>query len=97
MAIISTLLHPRRTPPPPIDVDLAHVMSVGIAVWGATLVVTGTLWWVDVVPARWVGVAGAGVLLGVAGYVWARRNGRLASDGSGAMVRPHEDDLKVRH
>jgi len=91
-SVLSTLLHPQRTPPPPIDVDLARVMGTGTVVWAAALLVTGVLWWLDVVPGTWVCVCGAGVVLGLVGVLWARRNGHLSADGTGAMVRPGEQD-----
>ncbi|GIG38804.1 DUF2530 domain-containing protein [Cellulomonas phragmiteti] len=93
--VLSTLLHPQRTPPPPIDVDLARVMVVGTAVWAVALLVTGALWLRDVVPGTWPCMCAAGVVLGVIGYGWSRRNGHLAADGSGAMVRPGQDDLSA--
>lgn len=93
-SVISTLLHPQRTPPPPIDVDLAHVMAVGTGVWAVTLGVTTVLWLLGVTPGTWAWVAAAGVVLGLVGVLWARRNGRLAPDGSGAMIRPTEDQLQ---
>jgi len=89
--IVDTLLHPQRTPPPPIDVDLAKVMGAGTVVWAAALVVTGVLSLLDVVPVSWVLVCAAGVLLGIVGVQWARRNGRLSPDGTGAMVRPDDE------
>lgn len=93
--VLSTLLHPQRTPPPPIDVDLARVMAVGTAVWGAALLVTGALWLLGPAPGTWAAVCAAGVVLGLVGVLWARRNGHLAADGSGAMVRPGHEDLSV--
>lgn len=86
--VIDTLLHPQRTPPPPIDVDLARVMGVGTGVWGVALVVMGVLWRLDMVPATWVWVAAAAIVLGLLGLLWARRNGRLSPDGTGAMLGP---------
>lgn len=95
-SVISTLLHPRRTPPPPIDVDLGRVMWVGTWAWGVALVVTSVLWRLGVVPGTWVWVGAAGIALGLVGVLWARRNGRLAPDGSGAMIRPTEEQLQRR-
>ena len=92
---MSTLLHPQRTPPPPIDVDLARVVAVGTAVWGAALLVTTALWLTGVTPGEWAAVCGSGVVLGVIGWFWARRSGHLAADGSGAMVRPGHEDLSA--
>ncbi|MCC2334223.1 DUF2530 domain-containing protein [Cellulomonas wangsupingiae] len=91
-SVVHTLMHPHRTPPPPIDVDLARVMGSGTTLWGAALVVTGVLSWLGVAPATWVWVCGAGVALGVVGVLWARHNGRLSSDGTGAMIRPGDED-----
>ena len=89
--LVETLLHPQRTPPPPIDVDLARVMGAGTVAWVVALVVVALLRWADVVPVEWVWVCSAGVLVGVAGVLWARRNGRMALDGTGAM-RGRETD-----
>ena len=88
MPVIDTLLHPQRTPPPPIDVDLARVMAVGTAAWGVVLVVMSVLWRLDVVPADWVWVAASAIVLGLLGLLWARRHGRLSPDGTGAMLGP---------
>jgi Flp pilus assembly protein TadB len=94
--LVDTLMHPRRTPPPPIDVDLARVMGVGTAVWGAAAAVVGVLWLLDVAPLRWFAVCVSGVLLGIVGVLWARRNGRLSPDGTGAMIAPapHHDEAR---
>jgi hypothetical protein len=73
---LSTLMHPRRTPPPPVPVDLGRVMLIGTAVWLVAFVVlvvlaaTGEASWL---PA-WVCVTGA--VLGLLGTAWARRNAR---------------------
>ena len=88
--LVDTLLHPQRTPPPPIDVDLARVMVAGTALWVVALVVA-LLRWADVVAAEWGWVCAAGVLLGVVGLLWARRNGRMVLDGTGAMRGRDED------
>ncbi len=95
--LVDTLMHPRRTPPPPIDVDLARVMGVGTVVWLGALAVVGVLFALDLAPARWVGVCVAGAVLGVLGFLWARRNGHLSADGTGAMVRdePQADQPQV--
>lgn len=87
-SVLDTLLHPRRTPPPPLDVDLGRVMATGTALWVVACAVLGALHLVDVVPLRWVAVCAAGAVLGVVGVLWARRNGRLSADGTGAMVPP---------
>lgn len=73
-SLIDKLFHPTRTPPPPVDVDLARVMLVGTAVWAVAFVValvlalTGEASWM---PA-WV--CAAGMVLGLLGAGWARRN-----------------------
>ena len=73
-SLIARLLHPTRTPPPPVDVDLGRVMLVGTAVWAVALVValvlalTGEASWM---PA-WV--CATGMVLGLLGAGWARRN-----------------------
>ena len=74
-SLIARLLHPTRTPPPPVDVDLGRVMLVGTAVWGVAFVVAGprqhhgddASW----TPA-WV--CATGVVLGLLGMGWARRH-----------------------
>ena len=38
-SLIDQLLHPTRTPPPPVDVDLGRVMLVGTGVWAVAFVV----------------------------------------------------------
>ncbi|MBD7917221.1 DUF2530 domain-containing protein [Cellulomonas sp. Sa3CUA2] len=91
--VLSTLMHPQRTPPPPIDVDLARVMGVGTAVWTVALLVTGVLWLTGVVPGRWPSMCAAGAVLGLIGVLWARRNGHLSADGTGAMIRPGQEDI----
>ncbi|MBO3096352.1 DUF2530 domain-containing protein [Cellulomonas dongxiuzhuiae] len=91
--VLSTLMHPQRTPPPPIDVDLARVMGVGTAVWTAALLVTGVLWLTGAIPGRWPCMCAAGAVLGLIGVLWARRNGHLSADGTGAMIRPGRQDV----
>lgn len=91
--VMSTLLHPQRTPPPPIDVDLARVMWAGTGVWAAALPVTAVLWLLGVISGIWACTCAAGVVLGLVGVLWSRKNGHLASDGSGAMVRPGQEEL----
>lgn len=73
-SLLDTLLHPRRTPPPPLDVDLARVMSVGTVVWALALVVTGAFWAFGAATGTTVGVCAAGTLVGVVGVVWSRRH-----------------------
>ncbi|QCB94548.1 DUF2530 domain-containing protein [Cellulomonas shaoxiangyii] len=75
-SLLDTLLHPRRTPPPPLDVDLARVMSVGTVVWALALVVTGAFWAFGAAEPTTVAVCAAGTLVGVVGVVWARRLAR---------------------
>ena len=74
-SLIAKLLHPTRTPPPPVDVDLGRVMLIGTAVWGVALVVAVVLALGDD-EASWMPawVCATGVLLGLFGVLWARRN-----------------------
>jgi len=68
------MLHPRRTPPPPVPVDLARVMRVGTLVWAAALVVTLVLAVVGSIAWDAVWVCGVGIALGLLGVRWARRH-----------------------
>ncbi|WP_082495025.1 DUF2530 domain-containing protein [Cellulomonas sp. Leaf334] len=73
-SLIARLLHPTRTPPPPVDVDLGRVMLVGTAVWGVAFVVAVVL--AGSGDASWMPawVCATGVVLGLLGVLWARRN-----------------------
>ena len=73
-SLIARLLHPTRTPPPPVDVDLGRVMLVGTGVWAVAFVVAVVLAGSD--EASWMPawVCATGVLLGLFGVLWARRN-----------------------
>lgn len=73
-SLLDVLLHPQRTPPPPLDVDLARVMSAGTLVWAVALLVSAVLWASGVATGTTVAVCGAGTLVGVAGVVWSRRH-----------------------
>ncbi|WP_309133832.1 DUF2530 domain-containing protein [Cellulomonas sp.] len=90
-SLLDVLLHPQRTPPPPLDVDLGRVMAAGTGAWVIALLVTTGLWRVGVATTDAVLVCAAGALVGVAGVEWARRHGRLAADGSGATLGPDAD------
>ncbi|WP_456786676.1 DUF2530 domain-containing protein [Cellulomonas sp. P5_C5] len=74
-SVITRLLHPTRTPPPPVDVDLGRVMLVGTGVWAVAFVVAAVLAWGED-DASWMPawVCATGVLLGLLGVLWARRN-----------------------
>lgn len=74
-SLIARLLHPTRTPPPPVDVDLGRVMLVGTGIWAVAFVVAVLLAWEDD-DASWMPawVCATGALLGVLGMLWARRN-----------------------
>jgi hypothetical protein len=63
-----------RSPSPPVEVDLARVVRVGMALWLVGLVVTlvlaigGTTGWVP------FAVCATGLALGVLALLWARRH-----------------------
>ncbi|GCD19875.1 DUF2530 domain-containing protein [Cellulomonas sp. H30R-01] len=72
-SLLDRLLRPERTPPPPVQVDLAHVLLVGTGVWVAGLVVCAVLGWTgatDWVPTV---VCATGVVIGLGALAWARR------------------------
>jgi hypothetical protein len=62
-----------REAPPPVQVRMVTITWVGMALWGAGLVVTGPLALADrlvpLVPATCL----AGLILGVPTWWWARR------------------------
>jgi len=68
------MLNPRRTPPPPVPVDLGRVMRIGTLVWAAALVVTVVLAAVGSIAWNASWVCGAGIALGLLGSRWARRH-----------------------
>jgi hypothetical protein len=72
--LIARLLHPTRTPPPPVDIDLARVMLAGTGVWVVALLVSVVLAATD--EASWMPtwVCATGVGLGFLGVLWARRH-----------------------
>ncbi|KQT02234.1 DUF2530 domain-containing protein [Cellulomonas sp. Leaf395] len=74
-SLIARLLHPTRTPPPPVDVDLGRVMLVGTGVWAVAFVVAVVLAWAGD-DASWTPawVCATGVVLGLLGMGWARRH-----------------------
>ncbi|GEL95848.1 DUF2530 domain-containing protein [Cellulomonas composti] len=65
---------PTHAPPPPVAVDLARVVQVGLALWAIGLVVTVGLALTDVTD--WVPAAtcGAGIAIGFAALAWTRRH-----------------------
>ena len=70
----STRRSPDDAPLVPIEVDLARVMTVGIAVWLLALVVATVLWATDTTDGIPVAVCATGAVLGVLGWDWARRH-----------------------
>ena len=74
-SLIARLLHPTRTPPPPVDVDLGRVMLIGAGIWAVAFAVAVALAWGDD-EASWMPawVCATGVVLGLLGVAWARRN-----------------------
>lgn len=73
-SIFDTLLHPRRTPPPPLEVDLAHVMGVGTALWVLGLVASAVGWLVGRDTSIAVAICAAGAVIGVGATAWALRH-----------------------
>ena len=73
-SLIDKLFHPTRTAPPPADVDLARVMIVGTGVWAVALVVAAVLALTDETSWMPAWVCATGLVLGLLGTGWARRN-----------------------
>ncbi len=76
-SLITVLLHPesRRPDPEPAPVDLARVILVGTCVWAAVLIGAVIARVAGVAGAiSWVWVAVVGVVLGLLGLLWTRRN-----------------------
>ena len=65
---------PDDVPLAPMEVDLARVAIVGIAVWLVALAVAIVLWLTDATDGIPVAVCATGVALGVIGWDWARRH-----------------------
>ena len=65
----STLLHPTRTTPPPVDIDLGRVVLAGTGVWALALLVTAVLALTGEVVWDIVWVCATGVVLGFVGAV----------------------------
>lgn len=63
-----------HAPPPPVDVDLAKVMVVGIGLWAVGLVVTLALLLLDRTDAVPAATCATGLVLGLLGLRWARRH-----------------------
>lgn len=60
----------------PVPVNMRAVFAVGTALWLAAAAVVA--WLVQngtVADARWLGVCGAGVAIGVLGWSWSRWRG----------------------
>ncbi|WP_205687509.1 DUF2530 domain-containing protein [Cellulomonas endophytica] len=93
-ALVAVLLHPTRTPPPPLAIDLRAVALAGAALFALAgvvclvLALTGTTTW------RPVEVCVVGVVLGLVGAEWSRRNlpatghGHGGHGGHGAAADP---------
>ncbi|WP_421732332.1 DUF2530 domain-containing protein [Cellulomonas sp.] len=70
----ATLLHPTRTTPPPVAIDLERVVFVGTGIWAVALLVTGVFVLVGDLEPDIVWVCATGIVLGLLGAGWARRN-----------------------
>jgi hypothetical protein len=68
---------PERDPIEPIQVDLARVVAVGTAAWGAALVVCLLLAVFSVISWTPVAVCGVGALLGIPALWWAHGHDRM--------------------
>lgn len=75
-SFVTLLLHPdrRRPDPAPWRVDLRVVILAGMALWTAALVVCVVLLATGTLGPRAVATCGAGLVLGVLGLAWERRN-----------------------
>ncbi|QJW35880.1 DUF2530 domain-containing protein [Cellulosimicrobium protaetiae] len=73
---VTLLLHPdrRRPDPAPWRVDLRAVILAGMGLWAVALVVCAVLLVTGALPPRAVATCAVGLLLGVLGLVWERRN-----------------------
>lgn len=74
--MISLLIHPerRRPNPPALRVDLRHVALAGMSLWAIALAVSLVLLALGHVTYRAPATCGAGLLLGLVGLAWERRN-----------------------
>jgi hypothetical protein len=70
----ATLLHPARTTPPPVAIDLERVVLVGTGIWVLALLVTAVLAFTGEVEWDIVWVCATGAVLGLIGADWARRH-----------------------
>lgn len=71
-SLVAKLLRPERTPPPPVQVDLRHVVVVGIGAWVAALLVTAVLAWTGVTGWTPAVVCATGVVIGLGALAWTR-------------------------
>ncbi|WP_273653619.1 DUF2530 domain-containing protein [Cellulomonas fimi] len=71
-SLLEKLLRPERTPPPAVQVDLAHVVLVGTGLWAVALVVCAVLGWTGAVDWAPTVVCATGVVIGLGALVWAR-------------------------
>jgi hypothetical protein len=75
-SFVTLLLHPdrRRPDPAPWRVDLRVVILVGMGLWAVALVVCAVLLALGTISPRAVTTCGAGLVLGLLGLAWERRN-----------------------
>ncbi|NDO88045.1 DUF2530 domain-containing protein [Cellulosimicrobium composti] len=75
-SFVTLLLHPdrRRPDPAPWRVDLRVVILVGMGLWAAALVVCAVLLATGALGPRAVATCAAGLVLGLLGLAWERRN-----------------------
>ncbi|ARU50731.1 DUF2530 domain-containing protein [Cellulosimicrobium cellulans] len=75
-SFVTLLLHPdrRRPDPGPWRVDLRVVILVGMGLWTVALVVCTVLLVTGTIAPRAVATCGVGLVLGLLGLVWERRN-----------------------
>ncbi|GIG27682.1 DUF2530 domain-containing protein [Cellulomonas marina] len=94
-ALIGVLLHPRRTAPPPLAIDLRVVALAGALLWTVAGVVCVVLASSGSITWRPVETCAAGVVLGLVGAAWARRQGPDGQVGRQGVHQgaPHDEDL----
>ena len=75
-SFVTLLLHPdrRRPDPGPWRVDLRVVILVGMGLWAVALVVCTALLALGTIAPRAVATCGVGLVLGLLGLAWERRN-----------------------
>lgn len=77
--MISLLLHPerRRPEPPPLRVDLRPVILVGMSLWAVALIASIVLLVLGRATFELPATCGAGIVLGIIGLGWERRNRKV--------------------